>query len=868
MIALVAAVLALLGAGIWLYQRDAQQIRADKLAELTTIARLKIGQIENWRTERLADAEFSSRGPFFGQVLSQWSDAPEHEEMRAAIVARLHDFRALPGYESAILATANGTPLISTQPAPGALDAVEMIAADEAVRTGRPRLSNFFQLPDGSVRISVVASLTGPDAVVRVLVLRRDPDKVIFPLLKSWPTQSPSAETLLVMRSGDDAVHVNRLRHRDVPPMSLRVPLTDTGVIAVQAVKSARARVFENAVDYRGEPVLGRSEIISGTPWILIAKIDQSEVTAAARYRGAMIFALAMLGILLSALAVTVLYGRRQLYLYRELSREEQAHRREADIFRTTFASIGDAVITADIDARVRRLNPVATALTGWTETDARGLPVDDVLTLVNEHDRAAIGIPFERVIGEGRAQEFSAHTQLVARDGTERCIAGTCAPIRSADDRITGVVIAFRDLTEHRTNAEAVELEDVVSQQRLQDALRDAERSKDQLRGVVDATTDLLAAIDPEYRLIAFNAAYAREIERIYGAKIAVGESMAEVLAVVPEDLRAALQSFARAIGGEQFVETREYGDVDRQRSYYESAYSPIRNAAGEVIGAVHIGRDVTERTRKDFRLAASESSLRMVNDELERIVKERTHELTVARDQAEASNRIKDVFLATMSHELRTPLNSIIGFSEIMLGGITGDLTEDQRTQLGIIHKSGQQLLGLISDVLDISKIEAGQVTLRPAPVALRDLLQEQCHVLEHQARERGLEIEFNLPDEPVTVVADAERVRQVLGNLVSNALKYTDHGRVGVHAEAEASGTHARITVWDSGIGIAPADIDRLFQPFQRIAPTSGRSRDGTGLGLAISRRLVEAMGGAIGVHSEPGRGSRFWFTLPLA
>ncbi len=402
--------------------------------------------------------------------------------------------------------------------------------------------------------------------------------------------------------------------------------------------------------------------------------------------------------------------------------------------------------------------------------------------------------------------------------------------------------MIAFRDLTEHRTNAEAAELEDVVSQQRLQDALRDVERSKDQLRGVVDATTDLLAALDPEYRLIAFNAAYAREIERIYGAKIAVGESMAEVLAVVPEDLRAALQSFARAIGGEQFVETREYGDVDRQRSYYESAYSPIRNAAGEVIGAVHIGRDVNERTRKDFRLAASESSLRTVNDELERIVKERTHELTVARDQAEASNRIKDVFLATMSHELRTPLNSIIGFSEIMLGGITGDLTEDQRTQLGIIHKSGQQLLGLISDVLDISKIEAGQVTLRPAPVALRDLLQEQCHVLEHQARERGLEIEFNLPDEPVTVVADAERVRQVLGNLVSNALKYTDHGRVGVHAEA------SRYARANHGLGFRHRHCARRYRQAVPALPAH----------CAAERPLARRDGARPGYFPSPRRG----------
>jgi len=269
----------------------------------------------------------------------------------------------------------------------------------------------------------------------------------------------------------------------------------------------------------------------------------------------------------------------------------------------------------------------------------------------------------------------------------------------------------------------------------------------------------------------------------------------------------------------------------------------------------SAHVIRD--EQSRPPYYVAICEDiTERRESDALRR-----------AKETAEAENRAKSQFLANMSHELRTPLNAIIGFSQVLQDGYFGSLTDRQAEYVNDILESGRHLLSLINDILDLSKIEAGDLKLELAPVDLKQLLEDSLILIKEKARAHGISLTLELPAalEDLTIMTDARRLKQVLLNLLSNAVKFTPDGGA-IELGARMEGEDVLISVSDTGIGIAPEEQDRIFDEFYQVSK-SGRIQ-GTGLGLAISKQIVERQGGKIWVESAgKGAGSRFCFTIPI-
>lgn len=264
-----------------------------------------------------------------------------------------------------------------------------------------------------------------------------------------------------------------------------------------------------------------------------------------------------------------------------------------------------------------------------------------------------------------------------------------------------------------------------------------------------------------------------------------------------------------------------------------------PERDADNNIVGYVGTITDITERKKIE--------------------------DLKAAVLRAESADRLKSAFLATMSHELRTPLNSIIGFTGILLQKLVGPLSEEQEKQLRMVQGSAHHLLALINDVLDISKIEAGQLTIANEEFDIRQSIQKTVEKLKPLSDKKGLKLSYQIPDHEIILHSDQRRAEQILINLVNNAIKFTDSGEVNINCLIEDG--FVKTSVHDTGIGIMEDKLDSLFTPFKQIDTGLSRQYEGTGLGLSICKRLVDIMGGEIWVESESGKGSIFTFTLPL-
>jgi PAS domain S-box-containing protein len=489
--------------------------------------------------------------------------------------------------------------------------------------------------------------------------------------------------------------------------------------------------------------------------------------------------------------------------------RAEEALRKQSEWMRITLASIGDAVISTDAEGRVTFMNSVAEALTGWPQAEAVGRPLPDVLHIVNERTRQPVENPALRAFREGRIVGLASDTVLIARDGTELPIDDSAASMRDESGSPIGAVLVFRDVT----------------------ARRQAEKDRAHLANIVQSSGDAIVSKTLDGVIRTWNAG----AERLFGysQQEAVGQPITLIIPRERHDEEREI--LARLCRGER-IEHFETVRVakDGRRLDLSLTVSPIRDGEGRIIGASKVARDISERKRRE--------------------------------EELKDADRRKNEFLAMLAHELRNPLAPIRNALQLVRMTCPEPPMEVGQAY-DIIERQVEHLVRMVDDLLDVSRITSGKIQLQKERTELAAVVSRAVEGARPLIDARRHTLEVTLSEDVLPVEADPMRLAQVLWNLLNNAAKYTPvGGRIWLTAQKEKG--QAVVRVRDTGMGIPPEMLSKVFDLFTQMERTLDRAEGGLGLGLTLVRRLTEMHDGTVEAISAPGQGSEFVVRLPIA
>jgi PAS domain S-box-containing protein len=587
--------LSVLAGGFWFYRSQGRLAKLEEEEDLQVIAQLKVDQIAVWLAERRGDASGIMGNPIIIQAVARFLAAPQGE-LTSELVTQFRSLKEHYPYHDVLLVDAGGQVLLSLGGYHGPLheDAAQALTA--AFLEKRATLTDLHAGPgDLPPHLDIVAPFYAQGGEraepIGAVILQSEARHFLYPMLQSWPDPSLTAEILLVRRDGDAVLFLNELRYQKDTALKLRIPLSQKDVPAVMAVLGKEGVV--QGKDYRGVEVLSALKAVPDSSWFMVAKVDKEEAFAKWYSRSLLILSLIFTLLVAASVGAIMLWHIMQKTHYRVLYKAEAALRESEARYHITLMSIGDGIITTNTDGRVELLNPVAEALTGWKLDEARGRPLDDVFHIVNEETRQEVENPARRVVREGLVVGLANHTLLIARDGTEHCVADSGAPIRNEAGEITGVVLVFRDQTAERAALKA------MREERLR------------LRTLIDAMPDYIFVKDVESRFVTTNSAHlkvigAGSLEEVIG-KTDLELFPAELAERYYRDERRIIESGEPMLDHEERV--IEHSGAEK---YVLTTKIPLRDEQGHVTGLVGISRDISERKRADEALSQSNRELR----------------------------------------------------------------------------------------------------------------------------------------------------------------------------------------------------------------------------------------------------------------
>ena len=712
----------------------------------------------------------------------------------------------------------------------------EAIGLDVASESNRREAAN-------SAMLSGRATLTGPITLVQVTGEQLRAFLFLLPIYRA--PEAPAG----------DGARVDATLGWAYAPLAMKEVLAglDVGkrglhlVLRDISAASAQPPFYETLMDGAGGPRLFSYTLdreVYGRQWRIELSAHPEFIHRLRQLQPGAVFSGGLFtSLLASALAGALLLGR---------ERKRQILSGQARLA-TIVEDSSDAIIGEDMDGRIITWNRAAERLFGYGEAEALGQPL---VSLLVPADRQAEDRDLLNRVASGE-QSISLDTQRRRRDGALIDVSITCSPMRDERGRVIGTSKLLHDIGDRKRAESYLREFNARLEREVAERTDELTRVASLLGSVLDASSEVaIIATEVSGLITVFN----RGAEQLLGYRAAemVGRCTPEHFHLAAEVATRAAELSAecgRPVAGFEVLhlkadiggaETRQWTYLRQDGSQVQVSLvvTAIRTPEGQLVGYLGMAQDITERLRIDADLKAAKAA-------------------------AEAANAAKSLFLANMSHEIRTPMNAVIGIAHLLQNT---PLDERQQQLLAKLQIAGRSLLGIINDLLDIAKIEAGEMRLESATFSPGQLLRELGELFAPQAEAKGLAFSIAGADVlPECVQGDALRLSQILSNLIGNALKFTEAGSVQVAAEpgGEAPGRlWVRFAVKDTGCGIPANALGTLFNPFTQADASTTRRFGGTGLGLSIVQHLTRMMDGRLGVSSQPGQGSEFWVSIPFA
>jgi len=832
--AFVLAAALMLWTGYLQYQSERRFLSQEWAQNLASVGSLKANQIGEWRRERLADCERYAQGIAHVTAALDFIRHPDGPNNREAFLHLLTLNRKGNFYDNAIATTKSGDCLLAAVPLTEPLCETTLHAVHAAVETQKPEFSAIYRERSGKAVVDIAAPVFDNVSAspVCILILRCEASTFLYPLLHFWSMDSPSAETLLVRQEGKDVLFLNAVRHGGRAALDLTLPLSRTDLPAARAVQGAKG--FFEGRDYRNVEVFADLRPIPGSDWFLVTKIDRREVYHELLQRGLGIARIVALSILLMGALISIAYRRRQNALYKNLYRAEKEQREAHERFEAILYSIGDAVIVTDNHARVQQMNPVAENLTGWPEREAVGKPLDQVFTIFTERDRKPVESPVLRILREGKVVGLANHTVLISRNGIERPVADSGAPVRDENGTVDGVVLVFRDQSAERTAQNAL----VESERRLATLL-------DNLPGV----------------------AYRCDMDEHWTMRF-MSKGALELLGYVSEDL----------IGNARvpYIDLIHPHDRDMVRNAIQQAVATQRTYTLEYRVTTKAGYEkwVWERgcavPASNGKVNVLEGFITDITDSKESRKHQATLELQLQQSQRiEALGRLA----GGVAHDFNNMLSVIVGNAELAQERLAA--SQSAAHELSEIVGAGKRSADLVRQLLAFARKQM----VRPCVLNLNETITGMMSMLKRLIDE---DIVLDWRPGPLlwSIKIDTSQIDQLFVNLIVNAkdaIKSTDKATGTIVIETSnvsitatllpenvgtPTGDFVLVSVTDSGCGMDAETQAHIFEPFF----TTKRKEVGTGLGLSTVYGIVKQNGGFVRVASVPGQGSRFDIHLP--